>query len=132
MAPGTPYGLDFYKAGDRNMMENEKMASRETDKIARAVLRLNVKILGFTLALLLGLAVFIATNWLIIKGGEPMGPHLQLLSQYFIGYRVTFWGSLIGFGYGFALGGVFGVLLGWIYNGIVMLKKGRKDPGCVP
>ena len=114
------------------MMENEKMASRETDKIARAVLRLNVKILGFTLALLLGLAVFIATNWLIIKGGEPMGPHLQLLSQYFIGYRVTFWGSLIGFGYGFALGGVFGVLLGWIYNGIVMLKRGGNSAGYVP
>jgi hypothetical protein len=132
MAPSTPYGSDFYKTGDRNMKKKEEMANRETDKIASAVLRLNVKILGVTLALLLGLAVFIATNWLIIKGGEPVGPHLQLLSQYFIGYRVTFWGSLIGFAYGFALGGVFGVLLGWIYNGIVMLKKGGQDPGYVP
>jgi hypothetical protein len=114
------------------MKKNEEMASRETEQIARAVLRLNVKILGFSLALLLGLAVFIATNWLIIKGGEPVGPHLQLLSQYFIGYSVTFGGSLIGFVYGAVLGGIFGVLLGWIYNGVVMLKKGGKDAGCVP
>ena len=114
------------------MKKNDETAIQEIDKISRAVLRLNVKILGFTLAILLGSAVFAATNWLIIKGGEPVGPHLQLLSQYFIGYRVTFWGSLIGFVYGFALGGVFGVLLGWIYNGIVMLKQGGNDAGCVP
>jgi len=101
--------------------------THETDEIAGYVLRLNVKILGLVLALLFGSAIFIATNWLIIKGGEPVGPHLQLLGQYFIGYRITFGGSLIGFIYGAVLGGLAGGLLGWIYNGMVMLKRGEKN-----
>ena len=105
------------------MGKNGEPALNEADEIARRILRLNVKILGFTLGLLFGSAVFIATNWLIIKGGEPIGPHLQLLGQYFIGFKVTFLGSLIGFVYGFALGGIAGVLIGWIYNGVVRLKK---------
>ena len=113
------------------MKKNGETVTHETDEITGYVLRLNVKILGLVLALLFGSAIFIATNWLIIKGGKPVGPHLQLLGQYFVGYRVTFWGSLIGFIYGAVLGGIFGVLLGWIYNGVVMLKKGGKDAGCV-
>ena len=112
------------------MKKNVETVTHETNDITGYVLRLNVKILGLVLALLIGSVIFIATNWLVIKGGQPVGPHLQLLGQYFIGYRVTFWGSLIGFVYGFVLGGVFGILLGWIYNGVVMLKGGRmKEEG---
>ena len=109
------------------MKKNVETATHETDEITGYVLRLNVKILGLVLALLFGSAIFIATNWLIIKGGEPVGPHLQLLGQYFIGYRITFGGSLIGFIYGAVLGGLAGGLLGWIYNGMVMLKRGEKN-----
>ena len=108
------------------MKNNVATAARETDQITGYVLRLNAKILGLVLAFLFGSALFIATNWLIIKGGEPVGPHLQLLGQYFPGYSVTFWGSLIGFIYGATVGGLAGGLLGWIYNGIVMLKRGEK------
>ena len=46
---------------------------------------------------------------LILKGGERVGQNLQLLSQYFIGYSVTFLGSVIGLIYGF----IFGFILGW-------------------
>jgi ABC-type dipeptide/oligopeptide/nickel transport system permease subunit len=60
---------------------------------------------------------------LVLKGGKPVGPHLQLLSQYFIGYRVSFLGSFIGFAYGFALGTLSGALIGWIYNKIVALRN---------
>lgn len=88
------------------------------------VLWLNAKVLGLTLGLLLGACIFLATNWLVIKGGDPVGPHLQLLSQYFIGYRVSFWGSFIGFAYGFAAGAICGGLLGWIYNKIAILRHG--------
>ena len=75
--------------------------------------------------------IFLATNWLVIKGGpiarsgkEIVGPHLQLLSQFFIGYKVSFLGSIIGFLYGFAIGTLGGAFIGWIYNWIVNLKKG--------
>jgi len=99
-------------------------------KLWDPVLKLNVKFLAFALGSVLGLAVFVATNWLVVKGyaapgkARMIGPHLHLLSQYFIGYKVTFFGSLFGFGYGFVLGVFSGGVLGWIYNKIVDLRHG--------
>jgi len=75
---------------------------------------------------LLGLAIFVATNWLVLKGGKIVGPHLVLLSQYFIGYRVTFVGSLIGLGYGFALGFLAGYFMAQTYNWLVDLRQGKE------
>ncbi|MFP4082055.1 MAG: hypothetical protein ACLFVG_04760 [Candidatus Aminicenantes bacterium] len=98
---------------------------KNEEKLFKGVLRLNAKYLGLVLGLLLGLVIFIATNWLLIKAqalpGEEqvVGPHLQLLSQFFIGYRVSFVGSIIGFLYGFALGTLMGTAIGFIYNKIV-------------
>ena len=105
--------------------------SADEEKLFQGVLRLNAKIWGLVCGLLLGFAVFIATNWLVIKGGHinvvtgnyVVGPHLQLLSQFFIGYRVSFFGSIIGFLYGFAVGTIGGTLLGWIYNKIIDLRN---------
>lgn len=92
------------------------------DCLFSGVLWLNAKAVGFALGALCGLVVFVATNWLLVKGGDTVGPHLALLSQYFIGYDVSFTGSLIGFMYGFAAGGVAGLLLGWLYNKIVLFR----------
>jgi hypothetical protein len=99
---------------------------REDDlKLFKGVVRLNAKYVGLAVGLLLGVAVFIATNWLVIKAHAapktdgPVGPHLQLLSQFFIGYRVSFLGSIIGFLYGFAVGSIAGTAIGFIYNKIV-------------
>jgi ABC-type dipeptide/oligopeptide/nickel transport system permease subunit len=103
------------------MDTRKETQSANEAKLFSGVLRLNSQVLGLALGLLCGLAIFIATNWLVLKGGDPVGPHLQLLSQYFIGYRVSFFGSLIGFAYGFAVGTLSGALLGWIYNKIVAL-----------
>jgi hypothetical protein len=100
-------------------MNRDEAQKREAEKLLGSVLWLNAKTLGLVLGLLSGLALFIATNWLVIKGGEPVGPHLSLLSQYFVGYRVSFLGSFIGFAYAFAVGAVSGALIGWVYNKIV-------------
>lgn len=102
---------------------------KNEDKLFKGVLRLNAKFLGLVLGLLIGLAIFIATNWLLIRaqaipGGEQIvGPHLQLLSQFFIGYRVSFVGSIIGFLYGFALGSLIGTAIGFIYNKIADFRS---------
>lgn len=93
------------------------------DLLTQAVLRLNGTILGLVFGILLGLIIFAATNWLVMKDGEVVGPHLQLLSQFFIGYRVTFMGSLVGLVYGFVTGYLVGFLTAWIYNRIVALKS---------
>ena len=63
-----------------------------------------------------GLLIFLATAWLIIKGGPVIGPNLQLLSQYFVGYTVTVQGSFIGFGYSFGWGFLFGWLYAYLHN----------------
>ena len=92
--------------------------AREEEQIEKAVLQLNAKVLGIVLGFLLGLGLFLATNFLVLKGGPTVGAHLGLLSQYFPGYRVTFLGSLIGFVYAFIVGFVMGAVLGAVYNKI--------------
>ena len=87
-----------------------------------AVLRVSGKILGLVLGILFSVVIFVGTNWLVIKGGSVVGPHLSLLSQYFIGYSVTFVGSLVGVVYAFLFGYLSGVIIGRIYNGVVAIS----------
>jgi len=113
-----------YTAGDTKVEKDQKtgkLASEE--KLFSGMLLLNARVVGLALGVICGLGIFVATNWLIIKGGERVGPHLILLSQYFIGYRITFLGSLIGAAYGFALGTICGSLIGWIYNRIAAFRQ---------
>lgn len=104
--------------------------SADEEKLFQGVIRLNTKIWGLVCGLLSGALIFIATNWIVIKGGHitadgeyVVGPHLQLLGQFLIGYRVSFWGSIIGFLYGFALGTLFGTVIGLIYNKIIDFRN---------
>ena len=100
----------------------------EEEQLRRATLKFSSKVFGLMLGLGFGLVIFLATNWLVLKGGpvgpdgeEVVGPHLGLLGNFFIGYSVTFVGSLVGFGYGFALGTITGALIGRIYNTLAKL-----------
>lgn len=109
-------------------MDARRNSSNGDDlKLFSGVLWLNAKVLGLALGIICGLGLFVATNWLVIKGGERVGPHLQLLSQYFIGYSVTFSGSLIGAVYGFAIGTLCGALIGGIYNAIAAFRNNGKN-----
>jgi len=103
---------------------------QKEEKLFSGVLILNSKVTGLALGLIFGIIIFIMTNWLVIKGGYVsengeyvVGPHLQLLGQFFIGYEVSFIGSIIGFFYGFAAGTICGAVIGGIYNKIVQLRK---------
>ena len=88
----------------------------EEEQIEKAVILLNSKLLGIVLGFLSGVGLFLITNFLVIKGGPHVGAHLNLLSNFFPGYRVTFLGSIIGFFYGFIAGFLIGVVLGAVYN----------------
>jgi hypothetical protein len=95
----------------------------ETEEILeRAVLRLNANILGIVLGIIAGLAIFIATNFLILKGGDVVGPHLGLLRVFFPYYSVTFLGSFVGFAWGLLSGYVAGFIIASIYNLVVKFK----------
>jgi ABC-type dipeptide/oligopeptide/nickel transport system permease subunit len=107
------------------MAEDEK----DLEKVVLTrLLRLNATVQGVVTGLVTGLAIFIATNWLVLKGGDVVGPHLSLLSQFFIGYRVSFVGSFIGLAHGFVGGFIVGYCVARIYNYVVGLTE-RKHLG---
>lgn len=87
--------------------------------ILQSLARLDGTALGVSIGLLFGFAVFAATNFLIFRGGEVIGPNLALLGQFFIGYEVSFTGSLIGMVYGTIAGFVLGWLIAFLRNFVV-------------
>ena len=89
------------------------------------LLRLNGVILGLILGLLLGCGIFVATIVLVLKGGDVVGPHLALLGQFFLGYTVTFGGSIIGFLYGLLSGFVTGYIVATLYNWMASFREKR-------
>jgi hypothetical protein len=92
--------------------------------IQTRLLRLNAVVYGVVTGMLLALGLFVATNWLVFKGGVVVGPHLGLLGYFLPGYRVTFTGSLIGLGYGLGGGFVLGYVVAWLYNRLADLRLG--------
>jgi hypothetical protein len=110
---------------------------KDSEALEQAVLtrlmRLNATVYGIVTGLVIGAAIFLITNFLILKGGpigpegEPViGPHLWLLGNFFIGYGVTFLGSLVGFAYGFGGGFILGYCVATVYNWLVEFKEARK------
>jgi len=96
----------------------------QVDLVSTELLRLNALITGIVAGIVVGLGIFVATNWLVLKGGAVVGPHLSLLGQFFVGYTVTLSGSLIGFVYGFICAFVVGYFVAKIYNWLVDLRDG--------
>ena len=109
-----------------NMAAEEDLIQR---LVVSRLLHLNAIAYGIVAGLLTGFALFIATIWLVLKGGDVVGPHLGLLGQYFLGYETTPVGSLVGFAYGFLFGFIGAYLGANIYNWIVNHSKGKSsDP----
>ena len=92
------------------------------EEISQAVAKIQVGVLAVVCGLMGGLGLFIMTVWLLLQGGPQVGSHLQLLSNYFIGYSVTWSGSFVGLFYGAMTGGLLGWANGIIYNKIVGIR----------
>ncbi|MBK5281956.1 MAG: hypothetical protein JJE16_07705 [Nitrospiraceae bacterium] len=92
---------------------------RQTDEISQTLARIKAGVLALVCALIGGTGLFVMTVWLVIKDGPQAGQHLQLLSNYFVGYSVTWPGAFVGLLYGAMIGGVVGWAIGRIYNGVV-------------
>jgi hypothetical protein len=77
--------------------------------------------LGIALAIPAGLVLFAATAVLLIKGGLDPGANLALLSNYIVGYRVSWVGAvvgaleaaLLGFAYGWVMAKLINAMVGW-------------------
>ncbi len=79
-------------------------------------MKLSAKGLGLSLGILWGLSVFLATLWIIWRGG---GATLQKLSQFYLGYSVTLGGAIVGLIWGFVDGLIVGALIAVLYNAFV-------------
>lgn len=90
--------------------------------LRRAVARLRARIMAVTFGMTGGIALFVATGWLILRGGENVGAHLGLLGFYFPGYTVTWPGAFVGLAYGSMVGGLTGAAIAWTYNAIVLFR----------
>jgi hypothetical protein len=90
--------------------------SSGSELVQTHLLRLNARAWGISVGCLLGGGLFIATAFLVVKGGQDAGQHLALLSAFFPGYRVTWVGAFVGFVYAFVAGYAFGRIIGSVYN----------------
>jgi protoporphyrinogen oxidase len=75
-----------------------------------AFARLDPVALGAAIGAVGGFGLFLATAFLLLKGGETVGPNLALLGQYFIGFSPSWSGALIGL----VEAGIFGFVLGFL------------------
>ena len=92
------------------------------DELRTAIRRLNARAWGIAGGSVMGLALFLATNVLLMAGapdGGHVGPTLGLLRYFLPGYSVSFPGSLIGFVYMFVIGYALGRTVGTVYNKLV-------------
>lgn len=92
------------------------------NEVSRVVARIQAGVLAVVCAMIGGIGLFAVTAWLLLKGGPRVGEHLQLLGHYFIGYSVSWTGSLVGLFYGALTGGIVGWTIAIIYNKVVDLR----------
>lgn len=85
-------------------VEPQELAEVVQEALIRVFPKLDRMAFGLSLGMAAGTFLFLATVILILKGGDVIGPNLQLLSQYFPGYTATPSGSVIGLIYGFITG----------------------------
>ena len=98
------------------MTTTQRSASSQHALVSAAIARLRAKVMALVFAAVCGAGLFAATAWLVVRGGQNVGAHLQLLDNYFPGYAVTWPGAFIGALYGAAFGGIVGWTIAWIYN----------------
>lgn len=96
-----------------------QLTLEEEQALRRTILRASEQGWGIAIGFLLGVALFLATAVLVLKGGPNPGPHLGLLRIYFPGYSVTWIGAIIGFVYAFVVGYAIGRTIAIIYNRLI-------------
>jgi hypothetical protein len=101
----------------------------ERRELFRAIARLRAWVMAVVFGCASGVLVFVATVWLLIRGGRVVGPHLALLANYFPGYQVTWPGAFIGGLWGTLWGALAGWSVAWIYNMVVAVRRNGRTRG---
>jgi protoporphyrinogen oxidase len=113
--------------------EEEQAIETVEAVLTRLVLKLDKTAFGMATGATLGVLLFLMTMWLVLKGGDVVGPRLELLSHYFPGYGVTTQGSIVGLAYGFLCGFVGGWAFaffrntGWFLSMALMHRRAERS-----
>ena len=67
----------------RSGTNEAKSAQAEWRELNRAVARLRAGVMAVVFGMFGGGSLFLATVWLLLRGGENVGKHLSLLHHYF-------------------------------------------------
>jgi hypothetical protein len=110
MAPVIPIGNE----GAPGQPDDER--SREARILARAFAPIDRVAFGAATGVVFAAGLFLASAWLIVRGGAIVGPNLGLLGQFLPGFRVTWPGAFIGLAYGAVLGFAVGWFLAHLKN----------------
>ena len=71
------------------MAEIGEIEEQRERALARAVARLRSGVMATVFGMTCGAGLWLATVWLVARGGPNVGQHLSLLRFYFPGYSVT-------------------------------------------
>lgn len=99
------------------------VTAQERQVLRAAVARLRAGIVAVVFGMVCGVGLFVATAWLLLRGGVDVGKTLNLLGHYFPGYSVTWGGAFVGLFYGLAFGAIVGWVTATIYNRITELRE---------
>lgn len=91
----------------------------EIQQIRKRLVRFSEQGWGLAFGAVSGLGLFVATVWLVVRGGANVGEHLGLLGVYLPGYSVSYLGSMIGFVYAFVIGYGAGRTIATVYNRVL-------------
>jgi protoporphyrinogen oxidase len=107
-------------------IRGEGQESHDLDEVMQSTLtqifrKVDRTALGVGMGVTSGLLLFLATLMLVLQGPPGPGLNFGLLSQYFPGYRITAFGSVLGLGYGFLSGFALGWTFAFLRNASVFL-----------
>lgn len=91
--------------------EPSEVTETVREVLAEVFAKLDPLAFGLALGQTAGLLLLLATLFLVFKGGDVIGPNLQLLDHFLPGYTVSLPGSMLGLLYGTLLG----FLVGWCF-----------------
>lgn len=83
-------------------------------------MKFSKKALALSLGIVWAIAVFLATIYVMLKGG---GHTIVLLQQFYWGYNISWGGAFLGLIYGFIDGFIAGWLIALLYNAFIRGKK---------
>jgi hypothetical protein len=89
----------------------------QSQLLSRAFARFDPVALGVAMGVVAGGGLFFLTAVLLVRGGEQVGLHLNRLSNFLIGFEVTWLGAFVGAAEAGVLGFMLGAGIAFLWNG---------------